>query len=101
MIAVQARGGPSFLGKVWLAEAEAPTRPWWRARKIVTHDKCRFCSPVSLPVLRSGRRRMVRCKRTRSQTFCGPACPTPRYDYNQLMHRLDLAGPRLPNPLAP
>src|SRR5262249_10991329 len=37
---------------------------------------------------------------TYSHTFSGNQNPTPRYDYNQLMYRLDLADPRLALPQA-
>lgn len=32
---------------------------------------------------------------TYSHTFSGNPVATPRYDYNQVMYRLDLADPRL------
>src|SRR5207237_2155347 len=36
---------------------------------------------------------------TYSHTFSGSPEPTPRYDYNQVMYRLDLADPRLALPV--
>jgi hypothetical protein len=32
---------------------------------------------------------------TYASTFSGNTHPTPRYDYNQIMYKLDLADPRL------
>jgi hypothetical protein len=37
---------------------------------------------------------------TYSHTFSGNSDPTPRYDYNPIMYRLDLADPRLTLPVA-
>jgi hypothetical protein len=100
MIAVQARG-TSMLGEVWFAEADSPTGPWPWARKIATHDKYSFYNPVHHPFFDEDGGRMIYFEGTYSHTFSGNPDPTPRYDYNQIMYRLDLADPRLPRPLAP
>ncbi|HUS92546.1 MAG TPA: hypothetical protein VM695_11885 [Phycisphaerae bacterium] len=94
MICVQS-GGTSFLGEVWYAEAAAPEGPWRKARKIVTHDAYSFYNPVQHAFLDRRGGRVIYFEGTYASTFSGAKFPTPRYDYNQIMYRLDLADPRL------
>jgi hypothetical protein len=96
MIGVQA-GGTSFLGEVWFAEADSPTGPWRRARKVVTHDRYSFYNPTQHPFFDQDGGRVIYFEGTYATTFSGNAYPTPRYDYNQIMYRLNLADPRLRN----
>lgn len=99
LIAVQAGGDTSFLGEVWFSEADDPTGPWHWARKIVTHDKYSFYNPVHHPFFDEDGGRIIYFEGTYTHTFSGNSRPTPRYDYNQIMYRLDLSDPRLPKPL--
>ena len=94
MIATEA-GGTSPLGEVWYAEAAALTGPWRRARKIVTHDRYSFYNPVHHPFFDQEGGRRIYFEGTYANTFSGNPDATPRYDYNQIMYRLDLADPRL------
>jgi hypothetical protein len=94
IIAVQ-QGGASFLGEVWYAEAKELTGPWRRARKIVTHDRYTFYNPVHHAFLDQEGGRRIYFEGTYSKEFSGNPEATPRYDYNQLMYRLDLGDPRL------
>lgn len=89
------QGGTSFLGEVWFAEADSPTGPWRRARKIVTHEKYSFYNPTQHPFFDQEGGRIIYFEGTYSHTFSGNPRPTPRYDYNQIMYRLDLGDPRL------
>jgi hypothetical protein len=86
-------GGTSFLGEVWYAEADAPVGPWRDAVKIVTHEKYSFYNPKQHPAFDDGR--FIYFEGTYTHTFSGNAQATPRYDYNQIMYRLDLQDPRL------
>jgi len=95
MIAVAQGGGPSFLGEVYYAEAAELTGPWLRAKKIVTHDKYSFYNPVQHPFFDQAGGRIIYFEGTYAETFSGNPVATPRYDYNQIMYRLDLADPRL------
>jgi hypothetical protein len=95
LIAVQ-MGGTSALGEVWYCEAASPAGPWRTAKKIITHDKYTFYNPVSHPFLDQEGGRLIYIEGTYANTFSGNENPTPRYDYNQIMYRLDLADPRLP-----
>jgi hypothetical protein len=97
MIAVQTFGN-SFLGEVWYAEAATPLGPWTTAVKIVTHDKYSFYNPKQHPYFDELGGRVIYFEGTYSHTFSGNEHPTPRYDYNQIMHRLDLADERLKLP---
>jgi len=38
---------------------------------------------------------MIYFEGTYASTFSGNEFPTPRYDYNQIMYRLDLSSPQL------
>ncbi len=94
VIAVQ-QGGTSNLGEVWYSEAPFITGPWRWARKIVTHDKYTFYNPVHHPFLDQNNGRIIYFEGTYASTFSGNEFPTPRYDYNQIMYRLDLSAPGL------
>ena len=87
--------GTSMLGEIWYAEAESPLGPWGYARKVVTHDRYSFYNPVHHPFLDEDGGRHILFEGTYSRTFSGREVPTPRYDYNQVMYRLDLDDPRL------
>jgi hypothetical protein len=94
MIAVQVYGS-SFLGEVWYAEAPTPIGPWRQAVKIATHDKYSFYNPKQHPYFDQQGGRIIYFEGTYSHTFSGNEHPTPRYDYNQIMYRLDLSDERL------
>ena len=86
---------PSFLGEVWYAEADSPTGPWPRAIKIATHPRYSFYNPRHHPFLDEEGGRVIYFEGTYTRTFSGNPTPTPRYEYNQLMYRLDLSDGRL------
>jgi hypothetical protein len=88
-------GGTSPLGEVWFAEAEVLTGPWSPAKKIITHEKYSFYNPVHHPFFDQDGGRLIYLEGTYAATFSGNEDRTPRYDYNQMMYRLDLADPRL------
>ena len=94
MICVQ-HSGSSFLGEVWYAEASEITGPWSDAAKIVTHDKYSFYNPVQHSFLDQRGGQFIYFEGTYTNMFSGNAVATPRYEYNQMMYRLDLADPRL------
>ena len=94
MVCVQ-RGGSSFLGEVWYAEAPEITGPWSDAVKIVTHEKYSFYNPVQHAFFDQSGGQFIYFEGTYTNMFSGNAVATPRYEYNQVMYRLDLADPRL------
>ncbi|GAB4319817.1 MAG: hypothetical protein Kow0059_13970 [Candidatus Sumerlaeia bacterium] len=87
--------GTSALGEVWYAEADTPLGPWGYAVKIATHKKYSFYNPVQHPEMARDGGRIVYFEGTYATTFSGAETPTPRYDYNQIMYRLELDDPRL------
>jgi hypothetical protein len=91
--------GTSLLGETWFAEADTPLGPWVYARKIITHDKYSFYNPRQHPLFAKNGGRFIYLEGTYTHTFSGNTVQTPRYDYNQIMYRLDLADPRLVLPV--
>jgi hypothetical protein len=88
-------GGSSFLGEVWFSESEHETGPWRWVKKIVTHDHYTFYNPIHHPFFDQEGGRFIYFEGTYANTFSGNSVQTPRYDYNQIMYRLDLSDPRL------
>ena len=92
--------GATVLGEVWYSEADRPEGPWVRARKIITHankpgDAHDFYNPTQHAFLDRGGGRFLYLEGTYVNTFSGNPHPTPYYEYNQIMYRLDLDDPRL------
>jgi len=100
LIAVQSFGKVSFLGEVWYAEADGPEGPWVYARKIATHPKMDFYNPLHHPYFDQDDGRLIYFEGTYVNTFAGNPMTVPRYNYNQLMYRLDLGDERLVLPVA-
>lgn len=89
------KDSPSFLGEVWYAEAASPQGPFRHAVKIATHPRQTFYNPCQHPFLDEADGRVIYFEGTYCNTFTdSPA--TPRYNYNQLMYRLDLGQAWLP-----
>jgi len=80
---------PSMLGEVWYSEAKSPQGPFKKAVKIVTHDKQSFYNPCQHPLFDEKGGRVIYFDGTYCNTFTDSP-PTPRYNYNQIMYRLDL-----------
>lgn len=95
LIAHQRDGGPSQLGEVWFAEAPAIEGPWRRAHKIVTHDRYSFYNVVHHPFFDRDGGRTIFFEGTYTGMFSRQGDLTPRYEYNQILYRLDLGDPRL------
>jgi hypothetical protein len=89
---VSPTGTPSVLGEVWYAEAVDTAGPWNEAVKIATHPGWSFYNPRQHTFLDSDGGRFVWFEGTFTRTFSGNPLAVPRYEYNQLMYRLDLAG---------
>lgn len=92
--------GDSALGEVWFAEADSPLGPWIYAQKIVSHNDYTFYNPRHHPFLDRDDGRLIYFEGTYTQLFSGAPEKTPRYDYNQILYRLDLADPELKLPVA-
>jgi hypothetical protein len=94
-IFMQSLGKPSGFGEIWYAEAPAPTGPWGKAVKILSHDNYTFYNPRIHPEFTAADSPILIFEGTYTITFSGNRTPTPRYDYNQILYRLDLDDPSL------
>ncbi len=92
---VQSFGKPSALGEVWYAEADAPSGPWGTAVKVLSHEDYTFYNPRLHPEFTREGSKALFFEGTYSTMFSGNKQPTPRYDYNQVLYRLDLDDPAL------
>jgi hypothetical protein len=90
--------GKTVLGEVWYAEADEPAGPWRYAVKVVTHDRMSFYNPKQHPMFDQDGGRLIYFEGTYTHDFSGNPETTPRYEYNQVMYRLDLADARLALP---
>ncbi len=97
-IFAELHGKSSYLGEVWYAEADQPQGPWHWAIKILTHDRYSFYNPKHHAFFDQDGGRIIYFEGTYAATFSRENDPTPRYDYNQIMCRLDLADERLKMP---
>ena len=91
--------GRSMLGEVWFAESPTPSGPWKYARRIITHDSYSFYNPKQHPMFDVEGGRSIFLEGTYTTTFSGNPHPTPGYDYNQIMYKLDLTDERLNLPV--
>lgn len=92
---MQKLGKPSAFGELWYAEADAPTGPWGKAVKVLTHDNYTFYNPRLHPEFTAADSPILIFEGTYTAEFASHAAPTPRYDYNQILYRLDLDDPAL------
>ena len=88
-------GKPSTFGELWYAEAAAPTGPWGKAVKILSHDNYTFYNPRIHPEFTPANSPVLIFEGTYTMQFANKPEPTPRYDYNQILYRLDLDDPAL------
>jgi hypothetical protein len=80
---------------VWYTEADQPTGPWGRAVKILSHDNYTFYNPrLHLEFTPEGKSSLY-FEGTYTVLFSKNNAPTPKYDYNQILYRLDLDDPAL------
>lgn len=98
-IFTQSYGGPSLLGETWYAEADTPLGPFVWARKVLSHQAYSFYNPRLHPFFDEEGGRRIYFEATYTTSFSGNKEPTPKYDYNQVMYRLDLADERLTVPV--
>jgi hypothetical protein len=90
MVAGQIGGKASLLGEVWYAEADHPTGPFARAVRVVTHDRQTFYNVNHHAFLDRDGGRLIHFEGTYTNDFSGNPHKTPRYNYNQVLYRLDL-----------
>lgn len=95
MIFGEVFGKESNLGEIYFAESQMPEGPWSKPVKVVTHDGYTFYNPVHHPFFDEQGGRIIYFEGTYCNTFSKTKEQTPRYDYNQIMYRLDLGDERL------
>lgn len=92
---MQQFGEPSAFGEIWYAEAERLEGPWGPAIKVVTHQNYTFYNPRLWGEFCTGDSPVLLFEGTYTEQFTKAAQATPRYDYNQVLYRIDLDDPRL------
>jgi hypothetical protein len=92
---MQKFGKPSAFGELWYAESHSPYGPWGRAVKVLSHKNYTFYNPRIHPEFTPADSPILLFEGTYTQTFADRPEPTPRYDYNQILYRLDLDDPQL------
>jgi hypothetical protein len=88
-------GKPSVFRELWYAEADAPTGPWSKAVKVLTHENYTFYNPRLHPEWTPPDSPLLFFEGTYTAEFADKPEPTPRYNYNQMLYRLDLDDPAL------
>ena len=99
MIMLQNYGSPSFLGEVWYAESDSPMGPWVYARKVLTHNAYSFYNVKHHPMFDKEKGKIIFFEGTYTISFSGNTHATARYDYNQIMYKLDLSDKRCAVPV--
>lgn len=87
------------MGDVYYLEGDTPTGPWVYARKVVSHNRYNFYLPTHHPFFDQEGGRFIFFEGTYTNSFSGNPDKTPRYDYNQIMYRLDLDRPEVHLPV--
>ena len=95
VVFMQNRGTSSRLGELWYAESTSPFGPWSRAVKVVTHDNYTFYNPRIHPEFTDPQSPVLIFEGTYTQEFADRPAATARYNYNQVLYRLDLDEPWL------
>lgn len=93
-----AKGGKdsaSYLGEMWYGESDSPTGPWGQAIQVATHPNYTFYNPRQHPFMQVDGGRRIYFEGTYTKTFSNNPVGTPRYEYNQILYRLDLDDYRL------
>ena len=88
-------GKPSAFGEIWYAEADSPLGPWGTAVKVLSHRNYTFYNPRIQHELTAPDSPFILFDGTYTAEFANHATPTPRYNYNQILYRLDLDDPKL------
>lgn len=88
-------GKPSQLGELWYSEAPSPLGPWGKAVKVLSHRKLTFYNPRLHAGFTPEDSPVLLFEGTYCQTFSGEPRHTPRFDYNQILYRVDLDDPKL------
>jgi hypothetical protein len=88
-----------FPDQTYYFEADTPVGPWVYGRRVVKYDHYTFYNVAHHPFFDSENGRVIYFEGTYTREFSDAPVATPRYNYNQLMYRLDLSDPRLVLPV--
>jgi len=88
-------GKPSAFGELWYAESDSPTGPWGAAVKVLTHENYTFYNPRLHPEFTPADSPVLIFEGSYTREFADKPHPTPKYDYTQILYRLDLDDPAL------
>lgn len=83
-------GKPSPLGEIWYAESDGPFGPWGPAIKVLSHENYSFYNPRICTEMVNENANFILFEGTYTKMFSNNAVSTPRFDYNQILYRLDL-----------
>lgn len=95
MILQQKSGSPSAFGEIWYLEGASPEGPWGRAVKVATHRNHTFYNVRIDWQLSEPSAPFLLFEGTYTTTFSDNPIKTPRYEYNQLLYRINLDDPAL------
>ncbi|VTS04150.1 hypothetical protein [Tuwongella immobilis] len=95
MVITQIMGKPSMLGEIWYSESDQPNGPFRHAIRILTHDRQTFYNPCHHDFLDRDGGQVIHFEGTYTSDFSGNPEKTARYDYNQMLYRLDLRSKRM------
>lgn len=94
-------GKPSPFGELWYAEANSPFGPWGKAVKVLSHENYTFYNPRLLAEFTPEGSPTLLFEGTYTEQFANKPYPTARYDYNQILYRVNLNDERLAPCAAP
>ena len=90
MVAGRIGGPDSHLGEVWYAEADRPAGPFPVAVRVARHERQTFYNVRHHEFLDRDGGRTIYFEGTYTNDFSGNPEKTPRYNYNQVLYRLDV-----------
>ncbi len=88
-----------FPDATYYFEADTPVGPWVYGRRVVKYDHYTFYNVAHHPFFDQQDGRVIYFEGTYTREFSDAPVATPRYNYNQLMYRLDLSDERLALPV--
>lgn len=95
IMVLQQKFGTSVFGEIWYLEGESPEGPWGPAVKVATHRNYTFYNVRIDEPLADSSGPVLLFEGTYTTTFTDNKVKTPRYDYNQMLYRIDLDDPAL------
>ncbi len=88
-----------WMDQSYYLEADTPVGPWVYGRRIASYDKYTMYNVAIHPFFNQENGRLIYFEGTYTREFSSAPAATPRYNYNQLMYRLDLADSRVVLPV--